>query len=127
MDSPRVVHCFSFDVAASTEEESQSTDTDIVITKIADTVEYKVGKTAIVAFRALRKETGTPILQGPIEVSIILASGMWSQQLAMDPDHEGHISVKFVPPLPGTYYMYVSIEDDDNSNITEKFSYDVSR
>ncbi len=127
MDAPRMVHCFSFQVAEPAVTESIPQTQPLNITAEGKNVTLKTAKMTDLKFK-VHAEPGEAAFQDqPFDVTIILSSGLWRQHLSVMATGEGEISVPFIPPLPGVYDFYLTPGNANSAVIKRKFSYEVVR
>ena len=127
MDSPRLIHCFSFRVASALANNSVLQDKRIVITPIGEHGSLKTGKTAQLKFRAQMEAVDAPLQNEQFDVTILLSSGIWRQNSTAMSSNQGEIIVQFIPPLPGSYDIYLIPTNKSRTYIKRKLSYDVVR
>lgn len=110
MDSPRVVHCFAFDIAPNAASLTAGNANPVIITSGQTDVRLTAGQPARLTFRVAPADAGKPLTAARIDTVIVLSSGLWRQRLSprINDDHE--IVLEFVPPLPGTYDVHLAEE-----------------
>jgi YVTN family beta-propeller protein len=123
LDSPRIVHCFNFTVAANPAYNSQRA--------VAIKVERQGEATAAFAnekyqlrFKVTDAQTNQPRSDlKDLGVLTFLAPGIWQQRNLAQPLGNGIYEVSFVPPRAGAYYVFfncrsLGIEYNQLPNLT---------
>ncbi len=126
MDSPRLVHCFAFDIEPSLEQAGQPPVDQLLITPIVTEPDLKAGRAVKLAFQVTSQAADAAPSAEQYEGTIILASGLWRQRLSTEASTDNTVSLEFTPPLPGTYYVYLKPANSQTPQHQHKFSYVVS-
>lgn len=125
MDSPRVVHCFSFAVAPSDADDLPPMDKLVITSTNTDNI-LKAGQTAQLAFHISPQNTEASLQSSQFEAAIILSSGLWRQRLTASLDSNNQLLLEFTPPLPGSYAIRLRPVNTQQSLSQSAFNYDVS-
>jgi len=119
LDSPRMIHCFDFQVAENPEIEAQRTRErePVAVAYRIDDVQVTAGEEVVVRFELRDAVTQEPRPGlADVEVLTFLAPGIWQKrhvaaEVADGPPGEGGsgglYEVRFTPPRPGVYYVFV--------------------
>lgn len=127
MDSPRILHCFNFNVAPAANETSLTSLPTILVSEDNEQDIFKTGDKARLQFIARIDDTDSPVQNQPFNVDILLTSGLWRQQVSGISNGNGEIAVEFTPPLPGMYDVYVSSPNKRYPLAKQTFSYEAIR
>ena len=127
MDAPRLVHCFSFQVAKALTTDSVPQKKRIDISAIGQHAPLKMGDSVLLTFGAHKENADIPLQSQQFNVAILLSSGIWRQNLTAMSNDLGVIAVQFVPPLPGSYDIYLTPTNKSVTYNKRKFSYEVVR
>lgn len=112
LDSPRMIHCFSFAVdenpalpktiTAGLKVQQLSTDSPVV------------GQSYTLRFKLIDSNTGEGKSNlNDLNVLVFLAPGIWQQRMAAKPAGNGVYEMSFIPPQPGVYYVHFRIPSMD--------------
>ncbi len=126
MDSPRIVHCFSFNIEPPTDIAAAQPTNKLVVTSSRSDHHFKVGKTAQLSFHIDPQNTDRPMSSQQFEAAIVLASGLWRQRLTANLNPDKQLMLEFTPPLPGSYAVHLSQINGQGSLSQQTFNYDVS-
>jgi YVTN family beta-propeller protein len=123
LDSPRVVHCFNFNVSANPNYRSERN----VAIKIEPQIREQtasVGEKYQLRFKVIDTQTNQPRPDlKDVGVLTFLAPGIWQQRQMAQPLGNGLYEINFVPPQAGVYYIYfncrsLGIEFNQLPNLT---------
>lgn len=110
LDSPRMVHCFDFEVAENPElaAERQREQQPVGVRYRVEEVNVTVGEEVAVRFELLDAVTKEPRAGlEDVEVLTFLAPGIWQKRHVADALDGGLYEVRFTPPRTGAYYVFV--------------------
>lgn len=113
IDSPRVIHCFDFEVAENAELAAQRVRRSVSVEVQADEEEVEVGRPVGLSVQVtdLVSQRGKEGLND-VRVLTFLAPGVWQQRQFARAAGDGLYRVDFTPPQPGVYYVFVEIESE---------------
>lgn len=105
LDSPRVVTCFDFTVAANPAS-SKPVMASIKIVPV-NVAGARAGERYNLRFKAIDATSSQPKLNiEDLTVLVFLAPGIWQQREAAKHTGDGVYEMSFVPPQAGVYYVY---------------------
>jgi YVTN family beta-propeller protein len=109
IDSPRVVHCFPVTIAA---DPSRAVPAAKVGVEVEMTKETAAG-TAVPVRITVRSPAGAP-REGLTDVRVLtfLSPGIWQRRQWATEVGGGVYEVRFVPPEPGLYFVFVEIASE---------------
>ena len=107
LDSPRVVSCFSLDVAARPETLAKRAP-EITVAPLGFPRSVKAGVTTQLQFRLSDAGTERPLVADDVEVLAMLAPGIWQQRTTARVVDRGVYEVSVSPPSEGIYYLWVT-------------------
>lgn len=105
LDSPRLTHCFVFDVAENPALAKPSA-VPIAIEPLLIEPTAHVGEPYKLRFKVLDKTSGEPKNNLDVGVLVFLAPGIWQQRAWTATAGNGIYEMTFVPPQAGMYYVY---------------------
>lgn len=109
LDAPRVVHCFDLTIAEDPRRAAERRARQPVEVRYRPAErEAAAGEEVRVSFELYDRATGTP--RGgreDVEVLTFLAPGVWHQRHRAEATGDGRYEVRFAPPRPGVYYVFV--------------------
>ncbi|HEX6899498.1 MAG TPA: YncE family protein, partial [Thermoanaerobaculia bacterium] len=111
IDSPRVVHCFPVAVAEDPVlAASRRLPLDVEV-KVAGEGPVRAGEEVTVRLRINEPVTRAP-RRGLRDVQVLtfLSPGTWQQRHWADEVAEGLYEIRFQPPEPGLYFVFVGVE-----------------
>jgi DNA-binding beta-propeller fold protein YncE len=105
LDAPRMVHCFTIDVA----EDSVPRAGDRLVPELADpSLTLTAGRSSQVRIRLRDAATGEPWDEpGGVEVLAYLSPGIWQTRGRAEPDRDGVYTLDLTPPQAGVYSIVV--------------------
>jgi YVTN family beta-propeller protein len=106
LDSPRIVHCFSLQVAAPTTPMASSHN--VRVEGLIKEQTIRVGERARVRFKLSDPNTAQ-LKSNLLDVSalVFLAPGIWQNRPEAKEVEPGTYEVEFEPPQTGFYYIYI--------------------
>jgi YVTN family beta-propeller protein len=104
IDSPRVVDCIEFNVAANPDY-SRSIPPRIEVSSPAI---VKSGKQIRLSFRIIDSQTGKPIAGLKDLIALTFAVGIWQDRGVVEHVGDGVYSLTLIPPKPAVYSVYLS-------------------
>src|SRR4051812_43392434 len=109
LDSPRIIHCFPFTVAADPARAAAGRPPLDVEVKTAGAA--RAGDETTVRLRITDPATGAP-RRGLRDVQVLtfLSPGVWQQRQWADEVGEGLYESRFRPPDAGLYFLFVGVE-----------------
>jgi hypothetical protein len=111
LDSPRIVHCFEFDAAASLIASKQKTARSVEIEFLDRGLKLKADISHKLHFR-LKDSISGQALPGVRDVAILaslMPTGAWRQNYTALPLGDETYEIDFKPPRAGKYTLYFSI------------------
>ena len=123
MDSPRVVHCFPFEVKADKQLDAAATSPFNIVAADKN-ISLTVGQPGVLSFRLESTKIESLQPAPKVHADILLASGLWRQSLEAQVDNKGKLEIKFAPPLAGSYDIYLTPINAQHPTYRKKFSYE---
>lgn len=111
LDTPRMTHCFALDVlpAAGTVSHSGGPRTRVRVELAKKTPLLETGRRMTIPFRLTDETTQKPVVAGQsVQLLVSLSPGMWRQRSQVKLKKGGIAELRFTPPLPGFYNVYVT-------------------
>ena len=111
LDSPRIVHCFTFHV----EEDPKMVVQRMAIkkakvTRLTQRQRYRLGESIPLHYALSDPVSGQPRNNlTDVQALAYLAPGIWQKRLTLTPGANGYRG-EFKPPQPGIYYLYLQTE-----------------
>ncbi|MCB1035944.1 MAG: cytochrome D1 [Acidobacteria bacterium] len=110
LDAPRLVHCFSLDVAADPqlEKERLAQRMPVNIETLKAEHQVKVGEPVELRFRLTDPQEGTPV-DGLEDLRVVAfrGPGLWQQRSLAQGEGGGVYSTVVTPPEAGIYYVFL--------------------
>jgi hypothetical protein len=108
LDSPRLVHCFPVTVAA--DPAAARARPALAVEYRLDQSEVGVGADVPVRFRLRDRASGAPRTGlRDVQVLTFLSPGIWQQRQWAQELGDGLYEVRFRPPEPGLYYVFLEV------------------
>ena len=108
LDRPRVVHCFTLDVAPN----GAGQDRQVAIEPLSVPAETTAGQKTIARFRLVRPKDSPNAGPEAINAMAVLIPGTWHAVTAMIPEPDATWRMEFTLPLPGQYLIALQTEPD---------------
>lgn len=106
LDAPRLVHCFSLEIAPDANF-AKEPGPAIKVTVLPSHSEMRAGKNYQVLFKVTDANSNKPRADlNDITVLTFLAPGIWQHRDLAKPVGDGVYEMNFVPPQAGVYYVF---------------------
>lgn len=104
VDAPRVVACFELDIAADPDAVSAPT---ALVRALKPPAGLLAGEPASLRFSL--SQNGAQVADGVDDVQALVfrAPGVWQQRSELSQLADGSHELRFIPPDPGTYYVWI--------------------
>lgn len=104
LDTPRIVHCFSFRAAASSTVTTEDDKTPVTVRILSAERSLRVGEGLTLRFALTESQTNTPVSgSDDVYVMATLASGLWTDRFRAMSLGAGIYEVHLTPPRAGVY------------------------
>lgn len=108
VNTPRVVHCFDVSIATGFDLSEESRIGRVIVQPLIKERGVKVDETVRLQFRLIDENTKQPRSDlRDVSVLTYLAPGIWQKRQAAEQVGEGIYEVRFIPPKPGFYYVFI--------------------
>ncbi|HEX6202137.1 MAG TPA: hypothetical protein VF100_03970 [Thermoanaerobaculia bacterium] len=109
LDVPRVVHCFDLTIAENPRLAAERRARRPVEVRYRPAArKVTVGEEVRLPFELFDRTAGTARGgRDDVEVLTFLAPGIWQERHRAEPAADGRYEVRFAPPRPGVYYVFV--------------------
>lgn len=116
MDAPRIVHCFTVEIAPDPEAPPELSTEALVIEPLIGHQRVRVGEAVQLPFRLRDPESGTPRTDlTDVQILTYQAPGVWHRRTWAAHQGEGVYSIDFAPPQAGIYYVHVESRAEGQS------------
>jgi hypothetical protein len=107
LDAPRVVACFSMDIAPLQAAPERAVPR---VTAIAPPEHLVAGESVRLRFALVDPDQHTPRRANDVRALAFEAPGVWQQRGQLPPLSDGTYAFEFVPPSTGMYYVWLESE-----------------
>jgi YVTN family beta-propeller protein len=108
LNTPRVVHCFDVSIATDFDLRAEEKAGRIIVQHLVKDRGVKVDETVRLQFRLIDEKTRQPRSDlRDVSVLTYLAPGIWQKRQVAEQVGEGTYEVRFIPPKPGFYYVFI--------------------